>query len=435
MKTAKLIELERQRLDLIADARAALAAIQANNDPSKAAQLEARHDEIMRNFDLNALDIEAERLEASARDERQRNRPGMGEGRSSGAADPDDLDFSALGGGRALWVDQRGKPVKVLGKGEPMAERAEGRVGLGDLVRAKITGARNEAEARALSAGTDSAGGYTVPVQTAQEFIDRLRARSVVMQAGAVTVPMETGELSIARLETDPDSGWRAENAAIAEGDPTFGRVLFQAKTLAGKVTLSRELAADSLNVGAMIENAFAQSMALELDRAALYGDGTGNAPTGIWNTSGVSEVSMGTNGAALTNYDKLLDALLELKNANAADPTAMICAPRTEITLAKLKDGQNNPLMPPELISRIPLLSTTSAPIDETQGTATNASSIIFGDFRDLMIGMRQQLEIRIFDQVLAGTGQLLVVAWMRADVQLSRAKSFAKLVGVKPA
>jgi hypothetical protein len=40
-----------------------------------------------------------------------------------------------------------------------------------------------------------------------------------------------------------------------------------------------------------------------------------------------------------------------------------------------------------------------------------------------------------RLFDQVLAGTGQLLVVAWMRADVQLATPKSFAKLTGIIPA
>ena len=85
-------------------------------------------------------------------------------------------------------------------------------------------------------------------------------------------------------------------------------------------------------------------------------------------------------------------------------------------------------------MVGRISLLSTTSAPVDETEGSAVNASSIVFGDFRELMIGMRQQLEIRVFDQPLAGTGQLLVVAWMRADVQLATPKWFAKLTEIIP-
>jgi hypothetical protein len=47
-------------------------------------------------------------------------------------------------------------------------------------------------------------------------------------------------------------------------------------------------------------------------------------------------------------------------------------------------------------------------------------------------MIGMRTRVEIRVFDSPLASTGQLLVVAWMRADVQLAQPKSFCRLKGI---
>jgi HK97 family phage major capsid protein len=142
----------------------------------------------------------------------------------------------------------------------------------------------------------------------------------------------------------------------------------------------------------------------------------------------------MGANGLALANYDRILDTILALKNANAADATAMIAAPRTEIGLAKLKNVDGDPLRVPEMVSRVPLLSTTSAPINETSGTSTDCSTIVIGDFRDLLIGMRQSLEIRIFDQPLAGTGQMLAVAWLRADIQLARPASFARLTGIRP-
>lgn len=430
MKTARLIELERERLGLMDEARSLLREIEKEKDPAKSDELCRKHDAAMRALDANSLDIDEAKMLAADEEAREARRPG-GSGEASGVSAPGEY----LTGNRSNWIDERGKPVRVLARGERMAERRESSVGVGDLIRAQITGARNEAEERALSEGTNSAGGFTVPTPLASQFIDLMRARSVVMTAGAMTVPMDSQTLAIARLESDPDSGWRNENAAIAEGDPTFGRVTFTARTLAGKLTLSRELAADSLNVGAMIENAFAQSMAVELDRAALYGSGTAPEPRGVVNTSGINAVSMGTNGAAIDGYGEILDTLLTLKNSNAADPTAMICAPRTEIALAKRVDGDGNPLVAPPLVSRIPLLSTTSAPIDEEEGTATNASSIIMGDFTQLMIGLRQQLEIRVFDQPLAGTGQLLVVAWMRADVQLATPKSFAKLTGIIPA
>ena len=245
---------------------------------------------------------------------------------------------------------------------------------------------------------------------------------------------MTSETLAIARLATDPDVEWRAENSAIAEGDPTFERVTFTAKTLAGMVRMSRELAEDSINVGAMIEQAFAAKMATKLDYAAIWADGTDNSPTGVVSTANVHSVAMAANGAALSNYDKQIDAIYEMAAADAADPTAQVMNPRTKAALAKLKDGDGNPLSVPAMVSQVPMLSTTAAPIDEAQGTASNASSIVFGDFTQLMIGMRHQLEIRVFDQTLAATGQLLVGAWLRADVQLAQPKAFSVLKGVTP-
>lgn len=433
MKTSELIRLERQRADLVDEARSAC----DDFDWQKAtdAELKAQDKklaELHRSIDRVDLDIAEEQLRADDQSAREAHRPGSGESIVTGASGDSDHDW--LSGPRSPWLDQRGNPVRVYRSGERSATHEEGSVSFGDLVRAKVAGPRSEAEKRALSEGTDSAGGFTVPAPLSSQFVDRLRARSVAVQAGAQYVPMDSATFTMARLETDPTTGWRAENATLATGDPTFGRVHFVAKSLAGYIRVSRELMFDSVNVGEMLETAFARSMAVELDRAAIYGDGTSNSPTGVWNTAGISTVDMGTNGAAITSYDKPLETLLALKNANAADPTAMICAPRTEIELATLKDSQNNPLRPPALIERIPLLSTTSAPIDETQGTAVDASSIVFGDFRDLLIGLREEISLSVFEAPHVTDGQFTVVAHMRADIQLARPASFARLVGIIP-
>lgn len=427
MKTAKLIELERDRLELVEEIRALHDAFDADKASVKDFEAQERKERpIYRKIDRLDLDIAEERLNAGEGEASADRRPG-----ARGSANGTD-DGSAVYPDSYNWTDKRGNPVRVVGRGGSISERQHTGPSVGDIIRARIAGPRNEAEERALSEGTDSAGGFTVPAPLASDFIDLMRSQTRAIQAGAMTVPMDSATLAMARLASDPTVAWRAENAAIAEGDPTFDRVLFEARTIAGKVTLSRELADDSINIGRMIQTALAGAMAVELDKAAIYGDGTGNAPRGVWHTSGINAVSMGTNGAALTDYDPLLDAILELKNDNAADPTAMVANPRTEIALAKLKDADNNPLRVPELVSRIPLLSTTSAPVNETEGTADTASSIVFGDFTQLMIGMRQEVEIRVYDHTMATNGQLTVLAWMRADAQLSQPKSFCKLTGI---
>ena len=429
MKTPAIIELESQRSDIVRDARAKLDEIKNNTDPARFDALDREHDALMRSFDLIEHEIRQAEAESATGDQRDSRRPG-----SSGAAAGTD-DGSHTYGTRNDWMDERGQPVRVLSRGERLSERSYTGPTLGDLIRAKVTGPRNEDEKRALSEGTDSAGGYTVPAPLSSDFIDLMRAKSVAMQAGAVTVPMTSETLAIARVASDPTVAWRAENAAVAEGDPTFDRVAFTAKTLAGYVKVSRELMEDSINVGRILDDIFARAMAQKLDYAAIFGDGSGNSPTGVAETSGINAVSMGTNGAALADYDKLIDAVYELQVDNADDPTAMIMHPRSNAALAKLKDANDNPLTVPDMIARIPRLATSAAPIDETQGTATNASSIILGDFRQLMIGMRHQIEVRVFDQPFATTGQVAVLAWMRADVQLAQPKAFCALNGIIPA
>jgi HK97 family phage major capsid protein len=123
--------------------------------------------------------------------------------------------------------------VRVLGRDESVRSWVEahtahprefGSLRLGDVLRAMITGPRNDLEKRALAAGTDSAGGYTVPDILMAPWIDRLRAALVVVRAGAVTVPLTSDTVKIARLLTDPTAAWRSENAAVAESGPRSKR-------------------------------------------------------------------------------------------------------------------------------------------------------------------------------------------------------------------
>lgn len=428
MKTQKLLELERDRIGLIADARAALNDLRDNRDGKRTDELEARHNAVMAALDANSLDIDEARMEADGEAERALHRPSMGGEATFGA------DGSPINLAPSLWTDAKGNPVTVLERNQPMAKRNTLGVGFGDYVRALVNGPRNEAEKRALSEGTASEGGYTVPAPVSAEFIDKLRANTAAIRAGARTVPMTSQTLSMARLDTDPAVSWRLENALIDASDPVFSQLLLEAKACAGIVKVSRELLSDSVNINEMLTNAFVQVMARELDRAVLWNDGADDGPVGVVATSGINEVSMGTNGAALTNADKLLDTIYEMAVDNSAPPTAMIMAPRTELAMDKLKDGDGMPMTWPDKIAKLPRLVTTSASIAETQGSASNASSILFGDFTQLYIGIRDQVSITILKERYADYGQIGFLVWMRADAQLAHKVSFSRLKGIIP-
>lgn len=309
---------------------------------------------------------------------------------------------------------------------------AERGLSFGGFCRAMVLGARTDAERRALSEGSDSAGGYTVPTNLLAQLIDNMRNRTVVMRAGAVTVPLTTEKTHLARLASDPQAAWRSENGSVAESDPTFERIEFTARSLAVLVKVSRELLEDSLNIEASLINAFAQSMAVELDRVALMGSGVAPEPAGIANTSNVGDLDAG--GAALTNYDEFIDCIQWLEEQNAAAPTAAVMAPRTKAALAKLKDLENRPLVLPPSLSELPFYSTNQIPINEESGTTDNGSRIIIGDFTQLFVGVRTQLQVNVLRERFADTHQYGFVAHLRADVQLAHPESFAMITDIEP-
>src|SRR3569623_113518 len=265
---------------------------------------------------------------------------------------------NALGNERTQetgWHTKDGRPVNVLARDQKLTDLPSNdrggdrpRVGFGQAIKAMALGTQNADIRATLSEGTDSAGGYTVPNYLLSRLIDKMRSKTVSIRAGAQTVMLDTDQTTIARLASDPVAGWRLENAAIAESDPTFEALTFTARSLAVLVKISRELLEDSINLEDALMNAFSASMAISLDRVALFGTGTAPEPRGVSNASSIGSLSMGTNGAALANYDKLLDLQQTLQDANAADITGLIMAQRTSTPFAKMKDSTGQPMRIP---------------------------------------------------------------------------------------
>lgn len=338
------------------------------------------------------------------------------------------------------WVDaDTGRPLTVLASTDKLADssnsRDDGRHGgisFGDIVRG-LAGIKSSPDIRnSLSEGVDSAGGFTVPSVLLSELIDRLRAQQVCIKAGARTLMLSSMKTSIARLDGDPTATWRSENAAIATSDGVFSSIILQPRSLGVIVVLSMELLEDSVNLSEGLARAFAGSFAVELDRVALFGSGTAPEPKGVFNTAGIGSISMGANGALLTNFDPFVDGWQSLADANSPEPSAAVLAPRTASRLAKLKDGQLQPLRKPALLETLPMLTSTSVPVTQVQGSSSVASSIILGDFSQMLFGVRADLRIQLLRELYMATGQFGFLAHLRADIAIEHPAAFCKIVGV---
>jgi HK97 family phage major capsid protein len=298
------------------------------------------------------------------------------------------------------------------------------------LATAQWDGAPHE---RALAELTVGAGGALVPAPLAARVIDLARNRTVVMRAGAVTVPMQSQTLALARLTSEGTPAWKTENAAITAADMVFDRVTFTARTLVRLITLSVELFedADPSSEG-VIANAFAGQMAVELDRVALLGTGTPPEPRGVLNQSGITSTAHGAAGTVITNCDWWLDAIGAVRAAGF-EPNAHIQAPRSSTSLSKLKEATTNAYMTPPA-GLLPMLTTKSIPINLTVGASTDTSLVFTADWSNLLIGIRTAFNLRFLgERFLADNLQYAFLAYLRADVQLAQPTAFVVDTGVR--
>jgi len=309
---------------------------------------------------------------------------------------------------------------------------------MGRLLRGIILGGKAHdaaelaEERKSLSIASDPTGGYTVAGALSGEWIDALRANMVLSQAGVRCIPMETAQLSLAKVVTSPTSSWHAEGATVGTGDPTFGSVNLSSKTITCLVRLSLELAQDSANIEQILQQSITQSMAAAIDSAGLNGVTTNAAaaPGGIFNLANRNSVlAIG----APTSWNYLLDGLYELlaDNVPMDQIGAMIGHPKLWRKMAGLKSGIASDLttltMPPE-VAALPKLWTTAAPF--TSGTTCKA---VVGNWNDLLMGCRKDITVRVLSEAFMGSNlEVAVLAYARVDFAATRAESFCTMEGI---
>lgn len=315
------------------------------------------------------------------------------------------------------WAAARSAPMEELRGMTP-----------GSFLRAMVSENKSEQERRALAIATDSAGGYTVPVELSSMLIDAARANSVCIAAGAQTIPLTSNSNQIAKVASDPVPAWRAESGAVAESDPTFGIIDLTPQSLAVRVDISAELMQDTLNLETMLPQILTSAMAVEMDRAALEGSGTAPEPKGILNTSGINTIPQ---GAASTSYANLLAARTAILSGNRGPASAFILSPREEGVLYGLTNGNSDPLGIPMPVANVPWFTTTS--IDDARGTGSDESTIYCGNFQHLLMGIRQDIQVEVIKGPrYVSNLELTLVAHMRFDCAVEDPKAFTTITGV---
>lgn len=206
----------------------------------------------------------------------------------------------------------------------------------GDQAKATAVLVPSTAEYRAQAEGTDSAGGYTVPVEVSSIVIDRMRPQSVFLKAGPRLFVMQSDQLSVPKIGASATVSMVAENAEITTSDITFASALFTARKLAGLVRASNEWMSDSVpDARLVVEQDLLREMGTVLDAQLFAGSGVAPNITGLVNVSGVTATAI---DGAIT-LDAISEAIQRIQVDNGT-PNAIFLSPAVWGTVQRLKDS-----------------------------------------------------------------------------------------------
>jgi HK97 family phage major capsid protein len=297
-------------------------------------------------------------------------------------------------------------------------------------------------EERTHLAGTPTAGGNLIGTDyMPDQFISPFRKKARVVDLGATVLPNLVGNVELPRQDTKMAGEWVGEDTGATETDLTFSKVSMSPKTVTGNMSWSRQMATQGLpEMENLLRGELLTQLGLSLDFASIHGTGSSNMPRGILATSGIGSVPIGANGGAPT-----LDHLIDLESALTTvdvdeDGWAYLTNPKVMAVLKKLKTSTGEYLWTaamngdrsaaPGRINGYGIASTTQVASTLTKGSGSNLSAVIFGNWRDLVIGMWSGVDIVVDPFTYSNVGRVRISGFLSADISVRHASSFAAIV-----
>jgi HK97 family phage major capsid protein len=245
-----------------------------------------------------------------------------------------------------------------------------------------------------LHTGTIASGGGLIIQQISGDFIELLRATSVVRAAGAQIVDMPVGNLTLNRQDGATTFTWVGEQSGPNASAPTLGQINLMAKK--GQITcpISNDLIryAGERSVSLAL-NDMRLVTALEEDLKFLRGVGSAFAPKGLLNWALAANKFNAQGTADLTKVTSDSGTLmLKLEELNVPDDGSwrLFFAPRTRIYLANQRNADGVKAWPEieqsKTFRALPYLSTTQIP--KNLGGASNESEIYLARMNDVVVG-----------------------------------------------
>ena len=308
----------------------------------------------------------------------------------------------------------------------PMNERKN--LDLGKTVRGLVTGNWTDALEERDSISTTSAG-VLIPSVLSASLIDKARNLSLFTAAGVPIVPMQTNNLTIARVKTDPVFAFKEELAEATESSFELEPVELKAKTAYGYAYCSLEAIHSASNLNEILNQVFSQAFADMIDKAMLYGqDDSGQlatyAPSGIMNDASINAIVAENKG-----YKDFIKAIGAVRRGNGI-PTVCAVNAATEELLTLLTDANGSVLMPPKAFEDLQKIVSNQLVEDVSDGS----DALVF-DPRAMVIGIQNNIRIKMItdSDYCLKNGAVGFQIFSMLDCAVCQPKHITKITGIK--
>ena len=275
----------------------------------------------------------------------------------------------------------------------------------------------NEVFRRDMQTSPDTAGGNLVATELSSDFISLLKNASVLAQTGSTILTGLSGNISIPRQGSQQTSYWVGEGSNVTESDMTIEQVNMTPRTIGAMTDISRKLLIQSsLDVESLVRSSLASSVALEIDRAALYGLGSSSEPLGLHNVTGIATENVGNNDPSFADVVNM-ESDISVGNALTGSLAYVTRANIAGAMKVKTKDSGSGRFVNEDgVVNGYPLYVSNQI----------EAGDIWFGNWSELILGYWSGLDLQVDPYTGGASGNVRVRVLQDVDVAVKHPASF---------
>lgn len=261
------------------------------------------------------------------------------------------------------------------------------------------------------AAVTVTAEGEDVVATDLYDIVEPLRAKNVLVQAGAKFLTGLVGDVQVPVMAAG-NVTWEGETSNASDAGYSFTSVKLSPKRLTAFVDISKQfLVQDSKSAEALIRQDIINAINSKLEATILGSEaGTTTKPAGLFNVI--------SGDATIATYGDICDLESDIEDANVTGETKYIMSNKAKAKLRSTQKGNG-----------VGFIIDNGA-IDGTEVLNTSnvaGEGVIYGDFSNLAIGQWGAIDLTVDPYTKAAAGQVRLVVNAYFDAKVLRTSAFA--------